>query len=184
MRAKERVLPFEINGVLTLLALFLVPVLTCLGAQIRIHLPYTPVPVTLQTFFVLFLAAAFPYRISAAGQGLYILGGILGLPFFANGLAGPMGLLHPTGGYLIGFVLASWFIGFFIRKMKRHTFSRIFLLLTAGSLIYFLTGVLRLSFIFGPVRAFFLGFWPFFIGDVLKAAIAALLILRIKRENI
>ncbi len=80
-------------------------------AQARIYLPFTPVPITGQTFAVLLIGAVLGSRRGAAAIGLYIAEGALGLPFFAGGNAGWAALAGPTGGYLIGFIAAAFLVG-------------------------------------------------------------------------
>src|SRR5512143_1882057 len=80
-------------------------------AQIRIPLPFTPVPVTGQTLAVLVVGAALGARKGAASLLLYLLAGFAGLPVFSGGSAGGAVILGPTGGYLIGFIVAAYLIG-------------------------------------------------------------------------
>lgn len=157
--------------------MLIVPLLTYVGAQIRIYLPYTPVPITLQTFFIFLIAAYLPWTISTSGQLLYLVGGLIGLPFFANGLSGLYGILHPTGGYIFGFILFSFCISNLIKRMKNYSFLKVFLLLFMGNilLIYGL-GVLRLSLSFGFLRSLQIGVLPFLFGDVIKIIVASLII--------
>jgi len=81
-------------------------------AQVSLPLPFTPVPITGQTFAVLLVGAVLGARRGAASLVLYLLEGSLGLPVFANGTNGLARLLGPTGGYLIGFVAAAWIVGY------------------------------------------------------------------------
>jgi biotin transport system substrate-specific component len=133
-------------------------ILTGLAALARIPLPFTPVPMTLQTLSVL-LAGAFLGRTGgSASQTLYLAWGISGLPLFAGGAVGIAALTGPTGGYLIGFVLAA---------------ALVFLVFTSGAMLILLFGWIHLALQFSsPVRAFNLGVLPFLPGDLLKAAAA------------
>ena len=76
-------------------------------AQVRIPLPFTPIPITGQTFAVLLVGVALGSRRGAASLALYLLMGLAGLPFFAGGASGMAYVLGPTGGYLVGFIAAA-----------------------------------------------------------------------------
>ena len=80
-------------------------------AQVRIPLPFTPVPITGQTFAVLLVGAVLGSRRGAASLLLYLMQGLVGLPFFAGGTSGLAILLGPTGGYLVGFIVAAYLVG-------------------------------------------------------------------------
>ena len=84
---------------------------TSLGAHIRIPLPFTPVPITAQTFFVLLGAVVLGSRLGGLTQLLYLITGAVGLSVFAGGASGFAHLLGPTGGYLVSYVLVSFLIG-------------------------------------------------------------------------
>jgi biotin transport system substrate-specific component len=135
-----------------------------------ISLPVPPVPVTLQTLFVL-LAGAVMKRSAAYPVLLYLLLGCLGLPIFHNGLAGIGVLLGPTGGYLAGFVPAAVIAGLAYETGSRGV--RIAGLFAAGLLIL-ASGTLWLSYSadLALPAAFAAGFLPFIIGDSLKAVAA------------
>jgi biotin transport system substrate-specific component len=85
--------------------------LVALMAQVSVPLPFSPVPITGQTFAVLLVGAALGAKRGSASLLLYLLEGAAGLPVFAGGGAGPATFLGPTGGYLIGFVAAAWLVG-------------------------------------------------------------------------
>ena len=82
-----------------------------LAVSAKIQVPFTPVPMTLQTLVVLALGAAYGSRLAAATVGLYLLEGLLGLPVFAGALAGPAYMVGPTGGFLAGFLVAAALVG-------------------------------------------------------------------------
>ncbi len=153
--------------------------LTCFGAYIRIPLPFTPVPITLQTFFVL-LSGAVLGKFGISSQLGYIILGVLGLPVFANAGSGLIYLSGPTGGYLIGFLLASYFLG---KKISnKDSFFSIFILMCIANLIILSSGTIWLKFSLriSIDKAFLLGFFPFLAGDLLKIVSASLLFLKIK----
>jgi biotin transport system substrate-specific component len=94
--------------------------LLCVSSYII--LPIGPVPVTLQVLFVLLAGAVLGAEMGALSVVLWILIGTFGLPVFAGGKGGPMVLLGPTGGYLLGFVLCAWIVGFLTRKNTMSKF--------------------------------------------------------------
>lgn len=142
-----------------------------LCAQIQIPLPFTPVPITLQT-----LAAAFVGAILGKNRGslavlAYLAETSLGMPFLAGGACNPLALIGPTGGYLIGMVVQAYLVGWFYEiKMGRH-FSRDFLYNAFSGIIVLVCGCLWLSAFIGPQNVLFMGFYPFLIGDVLKSVV-------------
>lgn len=84
---------------------------TAVGAFIAIPLPFSPVPIVLQNFFILLIALVLGPRMGTASVALYLLLGALGLPVFAGGKGGFAHFFGPTGGYLVGFLLAAWITG-------------------------------------------------------------------------
>jgi biotin transport system substrate-specific component len=147
--------------------------LTAIGAWVRVAFPGTPVPITLQTFFVL-LGGAVLGAYGGLAQGIYVMLGLLGVPVFAIGL----GLLGPTGGYLIGFVVAAVVVGVLVRVRK--SFGWVVLSMTVGSLVIYLFGALQLGlFLPGGFRSVFvLGVLPFVPGDVIKILTASMIYYR------
>ncbi len=135
-----------------------------------ISIPFVPVPLTLQTLFVL-LCGAVMKRNAAVPAGLYLLLGALGLPVFHNGMAGIGVLLGPTGGYLIGFVPAALVAG--IAYERRSPKIRIMGLAAATAIIY-ICGVTWLSYSTGMhlTAAVASGMLPFIAGDAVKALAA------------
>jgi biotin transport system substrate-specific component len=156
-------------------------ILTSLGAFVRIPLPFTPVPITLQTLFVLLSGAFLGSNLGTVTQLSYIFLGISGLPIFAGAGSGLFYLLGPTGGYLLGFVLASLFIGRFIKNIPNGLFH-VFVVFFLGDLILLSCGVLWLEFLLGYklTRLLFIGFIPFIPGDLLKTLIASVLYLNLR----
>ncbi|MCK9308560.1 MAG: biotin transporter BioY [Methanoculleus sp.] len=136
------------------------------GSWISIPLP--PVPLTLQTLFVL-LSGIVMKRYAVIPVGLYVLLGAAGLPVFHNGMAGLGVLLGPTGGFLLGFILAALIVG--LAYEHESPASRITGLIAACA-IYLLAGAVWLSYSASiPLfQAVLLGVAPFIIGDAVKAA--------------
>jgi biotin transport system substrate-specific component len=142
-------------------------------AQIRIYLPFTPVPVTGQTFAVLLIGAVLGARRGAAAVGLYLLQGAMGLPFFAGAGAGFAVLLGPTGGYLAGFLPAAYVTGWLAERGFDRSLRTALPGFLAGQVIIYACGVLWLSRFVGMDGAFAAGVWPFMLGDLWKVALAA-----------
>ena len=155
--------------------------LTALGAFVRIPLPFTPVPITLQTFFVLLSGAFLGSGLGAIAQLSYALIGISGLPIFSSAGSGLSYLFGPTGGYIFGFVLAALFVGRFIKYNQNNLFYT-FVLFSLGDIILLFCGMIWLKLILGyPFsKLLFIGFLPFVPGDILKAWVASVLYLKIK----
>jgi len=154
-----------------------------LGAFVRIPLPFSPVPLTLQTFFVLLSGACLAGNFGGLSQLVYVLLGTAGLPVFSQAGSGVLYLLGPTGGYLLGFVLASLFIGRLIRHIPDKV-SSIFVLFCLADLILLSFGVLWLKFISGcPLtKSLLIGFLPFIPGDLLKALAAVVIYSQIAKR--
>ncbi len=151
--------------------------LTALGAFVRIPLPFTPVPVTLQTFFVLMAGVYLGGRDGAASQLAYLAVGAVGLPIFAGG-AGAAHLLGPTGGYLMAFPIAAFLVGALVRPGDR--LIRTLAVLVAATILIFALGAAWLARVLGvdAGRAVALGVLPFLPGAVLKIVTATLLVVR------
>jgi len=163
------------------LGVLLFVILMSLGAFVRIPLPFTPVPLTLQTLFVLLSGLFLGKHLGAIAQISYVILGISGLPIFAGAGSGLNYLLGPTGGYLFGFVLAAFFVGKFIKHAKDNLFS-VLSVLFIGDLIILICGILWLKFLLGysSVKLLSIGLIPFIPGDLLKAVFAASLYLKLK----
>lgn len=155
--------------------------LISLGAFVRMPLPFTPVPVTLQTFFVLLSGAFLGAGLGLATQIIYIILGVLGVSLFTNAGAGILYFCGPTTGYLAGFIVASFFIGKMIPRTKNN-FINVFALLMAGDLMLLVCGAMWLKLLIGLslTKALLIGLLPFIPGDVIKAWVAAAVILKLK----
>jgi biotin transport system substrate-specific component len=154
--------------------------LTALGAFVRIPLPFSPVPITLQTFFVLLSGALLGGTLGPSSQLLYLLLGLAGLPIFTGAGSGLLYLCGPTSGYLFGFVLASLFIGRSIKNIPQN-FISVFMLLFSADLILLSFGTmwLRLVLGFSWPKLFLMGFLPFIPGDIIKALACTLIYSRL-----
>lgn len=146
---------------------------TALSAQIAVPLPFSPVPLTGQTFGVLLTGVLLGPRLGALAMVLYLIEGGVGLPFFAGGTFGAARLVGPTGGYLVAFPLAAAFTGWLAtRGWDRRPLTQFFAMLL-GSLIIFALGAAWLAHFVGTSRALTLGVLPFLPGDIVKALLAA-----------
>ncbi|HWU44349.1 MAG TPA: biotin transporter BioY [Bdellovibrio sp.] len=140
-------------------------------AQLSVKLPFTPVPVTGQTFGVALLSLVWGRDRGVASVLLYLSAGFAGLPVFALGKSGLM--WGPTFGYLIGMLLASYYIGSQADRGRAQNFSEALRAVYVGSLLTFICGLFVLSF-FIPTHGLLLaGLWPFLAGDCLKNILAS-----------
>ncbi|MEQ1875855.1 MAG: biotin transporter BioY [Bdellovibrionia bacterium] len=149
---------------------------TAIGAQIRINLGFTPVPITLQTLFVfssgLFLGPWF----GLLSQALYVSMGAAGLPVYSDGGHGVEKLFGATGGYLLGFMLYSYLSGqlFYGRLQKSKLFVlQAFQLYLLSVVAVFVPGVVVLKIVLGVdwAQALLMGYVPFVLGDIVKISI-------------
>ena len=168
----------------SLIIIFLGSIILAISAKVKI--PFYPVPMTMQTFVVLFLGLSFGYKIGLATVSLYLLEGIIGLPVFSNSPEKGVGLVYftgPTMGYLIGFLPAVFLTGYFkfgdwTKKTNGNVeffFMNLIKLLISVSIIYLL-GLLWLSNLIGLEKALIFGLKPFLIAELFKVLILALLI--------
>lgn len=172
----QRALPR--SAVISVLLVVAAAALTALAAQWRIVLPFTPVPITGQTFAVLLTGAALGWKLGAAGQMLYVAAGALGAPVFSEGSGGMEVIRGATGGYLIGFVFAAGLVGWMAEHRQDRTFPTMFTAFILGSAVIYLFGVIGLMIATGwpLVEAVEKGVVPFLLGDLIKAAVAGLLL--------
>jgi biotin transport system substrate-specific component len=144
-------------------------------AQVKIPLPFTPVPLTGQTFAVLLVAAALGSKRGAAAMAFYIVLGSFGLPVFAGGAAGVAYLSGATLGYLIGFVAAAYVVGLLAERGLERNLRTSILPFLAGTVIIYAFGVAWLAVILGSFgKAVAAGLVPFVAGDIIKLFAAAL----------
>lgn len=152
-------------------------ILMSLGAFLRIYLPFSPVPITAQTFFVLLSGAILGRRLGSFTQVFYAVLGGLGLPVFASASFGFAYILGPTGGYIIGFVFAACITGWLISIRKESGFGWVLFSMAIGSLLIYLFGTIQLMAISKAGLPFiiYIGILPFIPGDIVKIIVAALL---------
>jgi len=147
--------------------------LTALSAQATLPLPFTPVPITGQTFAVLLTGALLGPRLGALTMALYLLEGSAGLPFFAHGAAGAARLSGPTGGYLLSYPFAAALVGGLAARGWDRRPATMLAAMLLGSLVVFALGAGWLAHFVGPAHALKLGVLPFLPGDAVKALLAA-----------
>ena len=147
-----------------------------LAISAKIKIPFYPVPMTMQTFVVLFLGISFGYKIAISTVALYLLEGILGLPVFSNSPERGVGLVYftgPTMGYLIGF-LSACFLASFVKKSDAY--FNIFLKLTFSVSTIYILGILWLGNIIGWDKPLIqLGVTPFLLAEILKIVLLTIL---------
>ncbi|MCF6198331.1 MAG: biotin transporter BioY [Hyphomicrobiaceae bacterium] len=144
----------------------------------KVQVPFWPVPMTLQVLAVLGLAAALGARLGAATIALYLAEGAAGLPVFAGTPAKGLGISYmmgPTGGYLLGFLLAALFVGYFAERGLTKRPIALFFTMLAGLALIYAPGLAWLAQFTGWEKSVTLGFMPFILSDLLKIAVATLL---------
>lgn len=153
--------------------------LTAVAAQIAI--PIGPVPISLCTCAVFLSGALLGPKLGAVSQAVYVLLGAVGVPVFAMLKGGLSVLSGPTGGYIAGYILAAWLVGFLTQRRK-PSFSIFLLAMLAGFFAYMIPGTCWYMFVThsGLVSAFMVCVAPFLLGDALKMLLAAALAYRLK----
>ncbi len=144
--------------------------LITLLAQISIHLPFSPVPITGQTFGVTLIALLWGRYRAASVMGLYLSLGAMGLPIFAGG---HFGLMGPSLGYLFGMLVASYVMGYFADLGWTKSFTKAWMVASLGSLITFSCGLTVLSLYSRGQSLWLIGLLPFIPGDIFKNTLAA-----------
>ena len=152
-----------------LLIIFLGSVLLAISSKIKV--PFYPVPMTMQTFMVIFIGIAFGWKLGLATVLLYLAEGAIGLPVFAGTPEKGIGIAYmvsTTGGYLVGFLVAVFFAGFV--NLQKSMFRNFFLISFAVSTIY-LFGLPWLAYLKGWEIAYVYGFKQVILSDILKIGI-------------
>ncbi len=148
--------------------------LAALAAQVVVPLPFTPVPLTGQTFAVLLTGALLGSRLGALAMALYLFEGAIGLPFFRGGAGGFTHLSGVTAGYLLAFPAAAFVTGYLAERGWDRRFLTAAAAMALGSLVILAGGWAWLTLFFRTAsEAFLLGVAPFLPGDVIKIALAA-----------
>lgn len=157
--------------------------LTGLSAQVRFYLPWTPVPLSGQTFAVLLSAILLGRWWGGISQIMYVGIGAVGIPWFAGWNGGIGVITGPTGGYLVGFIIAAFFIGYFVDRYirSRSFFSMLALMIFANFILIYGFGLLQLYIWLSLFQSTSISFWellkmgmiPFIVGDLMKLIAAA-----------
>jgi biotin transport system substrate-specific component len=158
-------------------AWLIVAAVALLTASAKIQIPLWPVPMTMQTYVVLVIGMGYGLRLGVAAIGSYLVLGALGLPIFAGTPAQGIGvpyMLGPTGGYLVGFLVAAGWCGLLAERGWDRRFMTSVLAMVLGHALIFVCGVAWLAILIGLERAVQVGFMPFVLGTVIKTALAAI----------
>ncbi len=158
----------------SILVIFLGSLILAISAKVKI--PFYPVPMTMQTFVVLFFGISFGYKIAISIVGLYLIEGIIGIPVFSNSPERGTGIAYftgPTMGYLIGFLTASYLASFI---KKNDNYIIIFTKLVVSVSTIYLLGILWLGYLIGWDKPIFqLGVAPFLLAEFFKILILTML---------
>jgi len=158
----------------SLFAIVLGSIALIISAKIKI--PFYPVPMTMQTFVVLFLGISFGYRVGLASVGLYLFEGIIGLPVFSNSPENGVGLIYfigPTMGYLIGFLIACFLAS---KINSKDSFLLVLSKLVVATSTIYILGLFWLGTLIGWDKPIFaLGAKPFLLAEIFKVVLLALI---------
>ena len=156
-----------------------------LALAAKVQVPFWPVPMTMTTFAVFLIGAAYGSRLALATVLLYLAEGFAGLPVFAGPVAGPAYMLGPTAGFLWGYAAAAFLIGLAADRGWSRSTPKIGLAFLAGDVVLFAMGFVWLAYFatlssgavgLGASTAFAKGVLPFVLGDAIKIVLAALLV--------
>ena len=180
---KQNISSGRINPLTSLLSVLAAVVGVALAARLSVPISGSSVPQSAQTLAVLMVGILLGSRLGAVALVVYVALGVSGLPIFADGAVGVETLVGPTGGYLLGFVLAALIAGWWTERGKaEHFFTALPGMLLAHAVVLLL-GWAWLSGSIGPARAFSAGVAPFWLGALLKSALAALFATWISRRR-
>ena len=152
--------------------------LVALAAQVEFHLPFTPVPITAQTFAVLLVGASLGSVRGLASLTLYLAVGLVGAPVYAGGKGGWEWFTGATGGYLVGFLVAAALTGWLAEQRWDRRFSSAVAALLSGNVVVYVFGLpwLARTANAGFEKTLELGLYPFVVGDILKLYLAGALL--------
>jgi len=168
---------------LTLCSLF--ATLTAILSQISIPLPFTPVPINLATLSVLLAGAILGKKGGAISQIVYALLGAVGLPVYANFLSGIGILIGPTGGYIIGYIIAAFVVGIIVEKSEKNLKTYL-LSMCLGIIACYILGTAWFMYVTNNnlISALTLCVLPFIPGDIIKIIFGACIANRLKKIRI
>lgn len=141
-------------------------------SQVRIPLPFTPVPITGQTFGVLVLGALLGSRYGTSVVIAYVLQGLIGLPVFAGWKGGIAVVFGPTGGYIVGFIFAAFLVGWLLERSWSRRLDLTFAALLIGNAVIYAFGLPWLALFVGWDQVLQMGLIPFLPGDLVKLLMA------------
>lgn len=172
------------NRLNTVIGIVFFVLATAFGAYIRIPVPGTPVPITLQTFFVVLSGAVLGKRSAPLSQASYIFLGAMGLPIFQGYGFGTAHVFGPTGGYLAGFVAASYLVGKLLEKEASNPL-KIAAALIAGNILLYSLGITWLILLYkiSLFNAITIGLMPFLAAEAVKISAAALIYRAIAKRS-
>lgn len=153
-------------------------------AQVDIRLPFTPVPISMQTLAVALVGAILGKKKGALCVMTYIAESMMGLPVIAGGIIKPLAIIGPTGGYLVGMVAQAYLTGWFYERRMGRYFTRDFFFNVASGAVTLLVGCLWLTRFVGWENVLLMGCYPFLIGDVLKSVVITRLMMSQQRIKI
>ena len=143
-------------------------------ASAKIKVPLYPVPMTLQPMAVLMIAMLFGRKLATLTVGLYIFKGIIGLPVFAFG-GGLMYLMGPTGGFILGFFVSAFIVGYLADSGWGKKVSLSITSMLIGMVVIYSLGIFQLALLKGFNFALLKGFYPFLLGDFYKLLLAGII---------
>lgn len=160
------------SALTSVFAVLLGSLFLALMAQLSVPLWFSPVPISMQPFGVLVIGAFLGSKKGSFAVLTYLFEGAIGLPFFAGGACGIAKLFGPTGGYLVGFALAAFCVGFLIERGWKASILKSAIAMTLGMAIILSLGMVWLANFVGFSAAFKLGVLPFLLGSVIKIGLA------------
>lgn len=149
--------------------------LISLCAQIKIPLPFSPVPLSLQTFAVMVISLMLSKERSLLSVLAYCSFAALGAPVLAGGVSDPLALVGPTGGYIVGFAVQAYLAGTMLERFAPRSFLGQWSIVVLASFVQLLMGVTWLAQFVGWQQVLWMGFYPFLPGDVIKTLSAVML---------
>lgn len=160
--------------------------LTAVFSYIRIPLPFSPVPITLQTLAVMLAGSLLPPKTAFLSMLVYILMRVAGLPFFALGPAGFGVLLGPTGGYIMSWPFAAYIIATLLKKGNLTLPKLLLSNIVGGIVLVDAVGTSYLAFVTGMdmIAAITAGMLPFIPGDIAKAVLVSLIAFSLRKNNV